>query len=337
MRLFKRLLGSKRGGASSIVLTGEAGELLQQARSDFKHGEYLKGLRLVEKALAIHPDAAGLHHFKGLCLNRLARHDEALQEFQAELALNPGDPDATRWSNRLTKALAREEPRAVAWNERQWSTSLPRETLLRLQSSLHHYSYRGIPMLKDPFDVALYPLLLWRLKPQTLFEIGSKNGGSGRWLADMLTTFGIEGHVYSIDIVKPEGVSHPRLSFLEGDGRNLEATLNSAFLQDLPRPWLVVEDADHEYATSIAVLRFFDSHLRVGEYIVVEDGIGSDLAEDPECNSGPHRALKEFLRDRSNDYVIDSEYCDFFGHNVTWATNGYLRRTASAAGPMIDH
>jgi cephalosporin hydroxylase len=41
------------------------------------------------------------------------------------------------------------------------------------------YTYRGVPMLKNPFDLALYLLLLWRLKPRTVIEIGSKSGGSG--------------------------------------------------------------------------------------------------------------------------------------------------------------
>lgn len=63
--------------------------------------------------------------------------------------------------------------------QRPWNTSLPRETLLSTQQSLHNYTYRGVPMLKNPFDLALYLLLLRRLKPRTVIEIGSKSGGSG--------------------------------------------------------------------------------------------------------------------------------------------------------------
>ena len=324
--LFHKLAGGKASRERD-----HTHELLNGARSLFKHGDGLGALRIVEGLLETHSGAAGLHHFKGLCLNRLGRHDEALREFEAELEINPNDPDANRWRERLSKALARREVGRIPWQQRSWNTSLPREALLDIQNSLHNYSYRGVPMLKNPFDVALYPLLLWRLKPRTIFEIGSKSGGSGLWFGDLLNSFGIDGHVYSIDIVRVTAVSHPRTTFMEGDGRHLEQTLPENFLRDLPRPWLVIEDADHEYATSIAVLKFFHPNLRAGEYIVVEDGIISDLSEDAECNSGPHRALKEFLHTHPNDYAIDDEYCDFFGTNVTWATNGFLKRLSDVA------
>jgi len=114
------------------------------------------------------------------------------------------------------------------------------------------------------------------------------------WLGDLLNNFGIDGHIQSIDIVRVAQLSHPRVTFLEGDGRALGETLTAKKLAALPRPWLIIEDADHSYETSKHVLEFFHPHLEAGEYIVVEDGIISDLSNDPACNSGPHRALKEF-------------------------------------------
>jgi cephalosporin hydroxylase len=185
-------------------------------------------------------------------------------------------------------------------------------------------------MLKNPFDFALYPMLLWSLKPRTLIEIGSKSGGSGIWFGDLLQSFGIDGHVYSIDIFKVDTVTHPRVTFMEGDGRNLGLTLTPGFLETLPRPWLVIEDADHSYETSIATLKFFLPWLQPGEYIVVEDGIISDLKQDPDCNSGPHRALKEFLNQHSEAFEVDGDYCDFFGYNTTWCTNGFLKKLAAS-------
>ena len=186
-----------------------------------------------------------------------------------------------------------------------------------------------MPLLKNPFDLALYPTLLWKLKPLSIIEIGSKSGGSALWMGDLLSNFGIDGHVYSLDIVKVDTVSHPRVTFLEADGRALGETLLPEFLQHLPRPWLVIEDADHAYETSSAVLKFFDHWLQPQEYIVVEDGIISDLSEIPDCNSGPHRALKEFLAHHRGEYDIDADYCDFFGYNLTWCTNGFLKKVGS--------
>lgn len=210
--------------------------------------------------------------------------------------------------------------------QRAWVTALPRQTMLSVQNASLNYSYQGIPLIKNPFDFALYPLLLWNLKPKTIIEIGSYSGGSAVWFGDLLNNFGIDGHVYSIDIRKVTTVTHPRVTFMEGSGRALQEILKPDFLNSLPRPFLVIEDADHFYETTIHVLDFFHPYLREGEYIVVEDGIISDLGENILYNGGPHRALKEFLSTQEGEYEIDGKYCDFFGHNLTWCTNGFLKK-----------
>jgi cephalosporin hydroxylase len=304
----------------------------QEVRSLLSQGKLALALRTARRARADAPGAPGLAYLHGLSLDHVGRHEEALEAYTAELAANPGHVDARVRCQHLETALAPVTNKQVPSEERSWHTSLPRPTLLRLQKSLHSYQYRGIPLLKNPFDLALYPRLLWQLKPHTVIEIGSKSGGSGLWLGDLLTSFGIEGHVYSVDIVKVDTVSHPRVTFLEGDGRALGETLSAEFLQGLPHPWLVIEDADHAYETSSAVLKFFDSWLQPQEYIVVEDGIISDLSDIPDCNSGPHRALKEFLAQHREGYDIDADYCDFFGYNLTWCTNGFLKKL----GPKLQ-
>jgi cephalosporin hydroxylase len=109
----------------------------------------------------------------------------------------------------------------------------------------------------------------------------------------------------------------PNVTFIRGNGRNLSPVITDGFLSQLPRPLLVVEDADHSYETTSAVLKFFHPHLRRGEYIVVEDGITSP---------GVRQALIEFFQLHGNDYAVDPEYCDYFGYNATWCMNGFLRR-----------
>lgn len=213
---------------------------------------------------------------------------------------------------------------------RSYASDIPKAFLDRLQASVHHYTYKNVQLVKSPFELALYPLLLWDLRPRTILEIGSKEGGSALWFADMTGMLGIDSHVVSIDLLPVEGIRHDRITFLGGDGRNLAASLSEEFLAGLPHPWLVIEDADHLEATSKAVLEFFDPHLEAGDYIVIEDGILSSLFPEtyPGCSSGPHQALKRFLSRHGDRYLMDSRYCDFYGHNVTWASNGFLRKTA---------
>src|SRR5271166_2578243 len=300
--------------------------LVAEARAKYNAGQGVEGLNLTRAASAVDPDAAELHYVQGLCLAALGRHDEALDAFRRELANNPQHAEARNQCDALAKALAPPVLQCIPTHQRDWHSSIPRETLLRVQQALHNYHYRGVPLLKDPFDLALYPLLLWQLKPRTIIEIGSKSGGSALWFADQLNNLQIDGHVYSVDIVRVTDVKHPRVTFLEGSGRNLATCLAAESLRGLRRPWLVIEDADHTYETSIATLNFFHPLLQADEYIVIEDGIISDLSQVPDCNSGPHVALKEFLREHPEQYEIDGNYCDFFGYNATWCTNGFLRK-----------
>jgi len=68
-------------------------------------------------------------------------------------------------------------------------------------------------------------------------------------------------------------------------------------LDQLPHPWLVIEDSAHVYETTHAVLEFFHPRLEAGDYIVVEDGVVKFLP-DPYYRTfqdGPNRALEDFL------------------------------------------
>jgi cephalosporin hydroxylase len=145
----------------------------------------------------------------------------------------------------------------------------------------------------------------------------------------MAGVLGIELAVHSVDIVVPTGVDDPRVTFHGGDGRNLGATFSGDFLTSLPKPWLVVEDTDHHYETVLGALRFFDPWTSPGDYVVVEDGILSDMRVADLYGGGPVRAVAEFLAGSGRGrYEVDRRYCDYFGRTVTWNVDGWLRRVA---------
>ena len=132
-------------------------------------------------------------------------------------------------------------------------------------------TYKGLFLVKPPFDLASYSRLIWELQPRTIIELGTLQGGSAVWLADQGTVLCKEPPmVYSLDFYtalrSPEAV-HPRVKFLEADLLNLEAS-DWAFLKDLPTPWLVIDDA---HVNIMNVFRLFDSHMSVGDYYVMED------------------------------------------------------------------
>jgi cephalosporin hydroxylase len=47
-------------------------------------------------------------------------------------------------------------------------------------------------------------------------------------------------------------------------------------------------------------------------------------------DGGPSAAIETFLERRGTEWEIDFSYCDFFGINVTWNVNGFLRKKALA-------
>ena len=240
----------------ALVHMQQSAELLTQGRS-------FEALRLAEQAAASLPKTPGMHYLRSICLKAMDRHADALEAAKIELEINPGHQESIALVEELT-AIVRTRTKPIKGPiptaERPWNTELARDSLLSIQDAIGKYTYRGIPMIKNPFNFALYPKLLWEIKPCTIIEIGSSAGGSAVWFGDMFNTFAIDGHVYSIDIIKVTSVAHSRVTFLEGDARNLKGVLPDTFLKKLPRPLLVIEDADHTYETSFPVLEFFHKH-----------------------------------------------------------------------------
>lgn len=200
------------------------------------------------------------------------------------------------------------------------------DLLMKIQRGAMAYTYRGVPLLKNPFDLAIYPMLLERERPRTLIEIGSHMGGSALWFADQAALLGLEMNVLSIDLELPALAPGPSVQFLRGDARELAEVLPASIMSTLPRPLMVVEDSSHLSGTTAAVLDFFDPWLRPGEYVVVEDGILSDMRVADLYDGGPLRAIEEFLAKGAGRYEVDRGLCDYFGRNVTWNVDGYLRR-----------
>jgi len=149
---------------------------------------------------------------------------------------------------------------------------------------------------------------------------------SALWMRDIVHIYGLACQIHSVDVVPVVGIEIPGVTFHTGDGRGLAKTFDNGFLRRLARPLLVIEDADHRPETTYAVLKFFDSWMRPGEYIVVEDGIVNDMGHEVQYAGGPLAAMARFLTERGKDYEIDRRYCDWFGGNVTWNVDGFLRR-----------
>lgn len=220
---------------------------------------------------------------------------------------------------------SRTEIPTVAPDERPLQTALNAEVWQGLQKGMLGQRYKGRSFILHPFDQYNYLSLIETMRPATIFEIGSYQGGRALWMADQLRAFGIDGRVLALDLAPPKGISDPLVEVMAANAMDLGETLTPERLAALPRPWLVIEDAAHTCPMSLAVLRFFDPYLNAGDRIIVEDGNIGSLSGQPEV-SPPHEAMKTFLADRGSAYRLETEFCDRYGYNLTANPNGWLVR-----------
>lgn len=222
--------------------------------------------------------------------------------------------------------------RIEALRDRRFATSLPSSALESIQSGTLKTRYKGLRLCKNPFDLVLYLQLIQRLKPQTIIEVGTSEGGSAIWFDDLCTALGLGTRILSFDIAPPGLESTPTVQFFEADAGDPEGTFPTEMLKNAPHPWLVVDDSAHTYLTVSRLLRYFDNLVHPGDYVVVEDGIVADLEglHYEAFDDGPNRAVADFLESRQARYRIDSSLCDFYGYNVTYCPNAWLEVCAAS-------
>ena len=211
---------------------------------------------------------------------------------------------------------------------RTFDCAWPLDVMQDLYKCIFGTFHHGVPLYKNAIDMALYKTAFELVKPNTVIEIGSKSGGSAAWFADLISASGRRPRILSIDIERPRNILDERIEFIEGDALFLEHVLPDSLLATLPRPWLVSEDSAHRYDVCRNVLNFFDGRLESGELIIIEDGIASRF-EGPDfeaLENGPNRAVAAFLESCQGRFVVDTRLCDFFGYNVTFNPNGWLRK-----------
>jgi cephalosporin hydroxylase len=215
--------------------------------------------------------------------------------------------------------------------DRDFKSFFTNDQIEAYQRGAMHYRYRDKLCNKSPIDLAIYLRLFQDVRPRTLIEIGSKAGGSALLFRDYGRMLNLELDVVSIDLRRPKIVSDG-IEFFEGDVNDLKTVFDRNGLAERPRPWLVIEDSAHTYAACMAALRFFAEHLKLGEWMVMEDGVLDEMGLSEKYSGGPNKAIAEFFGTHPGVFEVGVEYCDMFGPNPTYNPNGYLKRTGVPLG-----
>lgn len=198
-----------------------------------------------------------------------------------------------------------------------------RELLTVMQSRIMTETrYFGIQTLKNPIDFWVYQEIICETKPDVIVEIGNWRGGSALALAHLCDGLG-KGRVIGCDLsheaVPAQVKNHPRISLVEGNACNSFDRVVELIGRD--EKILIIEDSEHTYENTLAVLRTFSPLIQKGQYFIVEDSIchhGLSVGPSP----GPYEAIDTFLAE-NRAFEADRSRESFF---ITWNPRGFLRR-----------
>lgn len=188
-----------------------------------------------------------------------------------------------------------------------------------------NHTYRKVECVKYPFDMTLYQMLIFDIRPDLIIEIGTYKGGSALYFSDLLDIAGNGGVVHTIDVsssAHPLARQKKNITFYHGGYAKYDVAKEAAPYKKI----IVIDDGPHCYEDCLATLEKFHKVVSVGSYFIMEDGIVEDQNPDNEFRGGPCKAIREFLDKHPGEYMIDRRYCDFYGVNTTCAKNGWLKR-----------
>ena len=200
----------------------------------------------------------------------------------------------------------RNQKRFVHFHDRPQYSNIHIDSFLLSQGVRDCMTWRGIALGKSIYDFALYPMIIWENSPATILEIGSGEGASAIWMADLCKSYNLPTQVYSMDI-DPVTLKYEKVTFAKGDSRGINNTMFD--IEMLPHPWLIVEDA---HIRMNKVMRYFEKHMHTGDYIIIEDS----------------RGKMQSKLEVPNTLYVDAYYCDYFGVNATSAMNTILRKNS---------
>lgn len=232
-----------------------------------------------------------------------------------------------------------ENKRFVKISEREDRCDIPQSAWRPLTDNAYLQTWKGVLLEKDPMQIAAYPMLIYELQPKTIIELGALKGGSAIWLADHLELFGIKGEVYCIDIdlsqLHEKAKTDSRINFLEGDCREINSVFPPELLDNLPHPWLVIEDVHYNL---LGILDHFHHYgLQTDDYLIIEDtnklmwDVWSDWEDQELIQQGLSKMneLRSWLMKHQDEYMVDSYYQDMYGYNASKNWNSILKKVRS--------
>ena len=107
-----QITGVAEGAEGGRAWLATATELAQRGETGEANRAYAKALGCFDRAVALAPRNKRVHDYRGVCLTRLGRTEEALESFDRALELTPGDGSVIKHKGGALRALERWEDAA---------------------------------------------------------------------------------------------------------------------------------------------------------------------------------------------------------------------------------
>ena len=200
-------------------------------------------------------------------------------------------------------------------------------------------SWLGFQLLQIPPDAMRIQEIIYKLRPEIIVETGVAHGGSAIFMASLCKLMGI-GHVIGVEkglICREQIEAHPLaeyITLIEGDSVAKETVEQVYRLCNRSERVLVILDSCHSKKHVLAELYAYHQLIRPGLMIIVQDGNMKELADTPRGKpswflDNPQKAVTEFITEHP-EFVVDQPDLlfdnDGIGRNITYHTNGFLRR-----------
>ena len=134
------------------------------------------------------------------------------------------------------------------------------------------HKWKGLTLMKDPMTLSIYMMMIQDIKPKTILEFGTYDGGSALWMEDIMKSLSLDCKIHTFDI-NPDRVKLPddsKIKYHELDNNKINEFIDQSreLLENMESPILIIEDS---HVNVDEVVRSIDPFLKSGDYLVIED------------------------------------------------------------------
>ena len=169
------------------------------------------------------------------------------------------------------------------------------------------HKWKGLTLMKDPMTLSIYMMMIQDIKPKTILEFGTYDGGSALWMEDIMKSLSLDCKIHTFDI-NPDRVKLPedsKIKYHELDNKNINQFIDqsSELFENMESPILIIEDS---HVNVDEVVKSIDPFLKSGDYLVIEDTLDRQKYQDTILSENGISSM---------NYEVDTYYCDFWGVN----------------------